>query len=136
MHKQIAFVLIIFLVSGVAYAQGQITNPNYTTQHANATVENVTSYIEIVNESGYLFFEPNLTAANMYLTKAQGNITSNPYLAVTYANKAYNLTEQQYTTTQSHKSESLPIIAVFTIAMLILLYKFMIPIKKTRRKKG
>lgn len=134
MPRQVAFLLILFLFLEVAHAQGQLAYPNYTAQRANATVQNVSYYIAIVNESGYLIFEPNLTSANNYLTMAQGNTISNPYLAVAYANKAYNLTEEQYNSIEAYKSESLPFIVAFTAAMLILLYKFMIPIKRAKKK--
>lgn len=82
---------------------------NYTVTGANATISSALAYVNMVNQSGYLVFFPNLTQAYSYLQKAQGVYNSSPAAAVFYANKAVASAQAQY---QSLRSNWLPSFAV------------------------
>ncbi|MDE1768887.1 MAG: hypothetical protein KGH62_06015, partial [Candidatus Micrarchaeota archaeon] len=52
-----------------------------------------------------------------------------------YADNAYASARQEYVSISYYRSVSLPIMVAFTIAMAILLYRFMVPIS-VRAKMG
>ena len=112
----------------------QISSSNYTSVQANATITAAYSYVNSVNESGYLIFEPNLAEPYSYLAKAQELVNSSPNAAVVDAQTALSLAKQQYSTISSYRQDSFPIAAIFTIAMLFALIKAMRPISAKNRK--
>lgn len=136
-----ALALLIALVAApsIAFAQ-QFAAQNFNSTYANATFISAKTYVDSINTSGYLIFSPNLTSAYKYLAMAQGNITINPNLSVFYSTKAQQLAQQQYGDISYYKADSLPVIAIFTIAMAVILAKIMVPVKAVkgsrRRKHG
>ncbi len=124
----LAFALSVSFAIAVAGAQSQITNP--TVAYANQTVSNAAYYISQVNESGYLIFYPNLTQSYSYLAKAQSLYNSSPAAAVIYANKATSEAVAQYARISSYKSESIVVMAAFTIFFALLLGRVMRPVGK------
>ncbi len=138
MLKRSLVLIILAFVAGLASAQ-QVSNSNYTVQQANATISQVTQYVNTVNESGYLIFEPNLSAAYRYLNKAISIYNMSPNTAVIYADNAYASAHQEYISISYYRTASLPIMIAFTVAMTILLYRFMVPVSgkaKTGKGKG
>ncbi|MDE1768586.1 MAG: hypothetical protein KGH62_04400, partial [Candidatus Micrarchaeota archaeon] len=77
MLKRSLVIIILAFFAGLASAQ-QVSNSNYTVQQANATISQVTQYVNTVNESGYLIFEPNLTVAYRDLNKAISLYNTSP----------------------------------------------------------
>ncbi len=135
MLKSTAIILFFLLVLGLTNAQSRISQTNYNATQANSIVNNVSAYMSTINQNGtvmFSLFEPNLTVAYKNLALAQGNVTSNPNLAVRYANTAYNITQSQYRTVKYNEQTSFPVIFGFTALMLFLLYKFMLPVKKRK----
>ncbi len=136
MLNRIAFLVFFSLALGMTFAQSQIYLANYTPGQANATIQNVSAYVEEINQSAYLIFKPNLTTAYKDLSIAKGNMTSNPNYAVRSANSAYESAKGQYTSIKDYELGSLPIVVGFTIVMILLLYKFMTPIKVKKGYRG
>ncbi len=135
MQRYVLVVLALALMPGLIYSYSSISQQNYTPAYANALVANVSNYVELVNQSSYLVFHPDLSGAYFNLTLAQGNITSNPSASVLYAQKANKSAYNQYLELQYSKGTALPVIVAFTLAMLIVLYKVMVPVKKSQRKR-
>lgn len=132
--KFIVAVVILFSWTATLMAQAHIGPENYQSQYANSLITNVSNYVATINESGYLIFKPNLSTAYMDLNYAMDNVSSNPSAAVLYAEKANQSAYTQYQSIRYYRSESFPVIVGFTLIMLALLYKFMAPIKKGRKK--
>ncbi len=135
MQRYVLAVFALALMPGLIYSYSSIGQQSYTPAYANALVTNVSNYVGLVNQSSYLVFHPNLNGAYFNLTLAQGNITTNPSAAVLYAEKANKSAYNQYLELQYSKGTALPVIVAFTLAMLIVLYKVMVPVKKSRRKR-
>lgn len=135
--RQILLGLAIFLLFSTVADAAQISGANYTVAQANATITSAYSYVNSINESGYLIFQPNLNASYSYLSMALKIYNSSPDTAVFYAQQAETLAQQQYSNINYYRSRSLPVIVAFTLLMLIVLYKIMVPIgpvKKVRRR--
>lgn len=126
--------VLLFSWAAALIAQTSIGPENYSPQYANSLITNVSNYVATINESGYLIFRPNLSTAYMDLNYAMNSTASNPSAAVLYAEKANQSAYTQYQSILYYKSASLPVIAGFTLIMLALLYRFMAPIKKGRKK--
>jgi uncharacterized protein with PQ loop repeat len=132
---RLAFLLSVMVLLPMTLHASQISVSNYTAAQANATIASVYGYVNSVNESGYLIFEPNLTAPYNYLGRASELQNRSPDVAVVDAQTALSLAEQQYNTMSSYRQQSLPIIVAFTVAMLFVLVRVMAPIR-AKNKKG
>jgi hypothetical protein len=128
------FVLLLSVIMSLPTAMhaSQISSSNYTVAQANATIASAYAYINSVNESGYLIFEPNLTSAYQYLNSASELMNSSPQAAITNAQKASALAKYQYESISAYRRQSLVVVTAFSIVMLFALYKVMQP-TKTRR---
>ncbi len=134
MLRLIAFLFAFALASGMILAQSRIGSENYSSQYANSLITNVSNYIASVNQSSYLIFSPNLTGAYLNLSYAMSNLSYNPSAAVLYAERANSSAYMQFRSMEYYKTASFPVMFAFTLVMLLLLYKFMIPLKKKRRR--
>ncbi len=131
---RLAFLLSVLFSLALILHASHISNSNYTAAQANSTITSVYNYVNSVNESGYLIFEPNLTAPYTYLDKASELRNSSPNAAVVDAQTALSLAQQQYNTISSYRQQSLIVAVVFTVAMLLALAKVMRPPKSKNRK--
>jgi hypothetical protein len=130
MLKLMALIFIFASASGMLlFAQPQVGNENYTSAYANSLIANVSAYISNINESSYLIFQPNLAGAYLNLSYAISNVSYNPNAAVLYAERANESAYGQYKSMGYYKGASLPVIIAFTLLMLALLYKYMVPVK-------
>ena len=127
--KLLLAIVLTFLLSMSAMAQ-QISQGDYNSTYANKTVSSAYSYVTTVNESSYLIFSPHLSEAYMYLGMASGNVTSNPSLAVNYANRATAIAREQYAEISHYRYESSIVMSIITVAIFALLLKIMMPPKK------
>ncbi len=136
MLKATLLILIFGLLAAVIAAQPypQISAQNYTTQEANTILNRVSNNLTIVSQSSYLIFQPQLNGAYENLSLAMGNVISDPEVSVFYSNRANNNTNTQYKQIEQYKYESFPVITAFTIIMLVLLYRFMTPVKKPGKR--
>ncbi len=134
LSMRFAFLPFVLLFLPMTLHASQISTTNYTAAQANATISSVYSYVNSVNESGYLIFEPNLTAPYNYLSKASELQNRSPDVAVIDAQTALSLAEQQYNAMNTYRQQSLIVVVVFTVAVLFALMKVMVPIRAKKRK--
>lgn len=127
--------VLAVLLLPAAVAAEQISAESYNSIYANATIASTYGYIDSVNQSGYLLFQPNLTLAYKYAWLALGNVSSDPNLSVFYSEKARGIAQQQYSQINQYRSESLGAMALVTLALLIALLKVMAPAVSTRPRK-
>ncbi|MGI0141791.1 MAG: hypothetical protein ACREBF_04050 [Candidatus Micrarchaeales archaeon] len=135
--RYIAAIILIFasmiLISGAQAPT--ITAQNYTIAYANQTINQTMSYVNLVNQSGYLIFYPNLSGAYAYLAKAQNIYTTSPSSAILYANQAKAIAKEQYAQIGTYRTTSLAVMAILTVAFFIWLYGIMSPMKKIQNRK-
>ena len=93
--------LAIALLTAAAGAQ-QFNSTGYTPSSANGIINGAQAYVDMVNQSGYLIFYPNLTQAYGYLNQASGIYNKSPDAAVLYANEAVDSARVQYNDIRSH----------------------------------
>lgn len=133
MRNKIGIILILLSIIPIAFAQSSIINgTSYTSAYANQTINQTISYITAVNQSAYLIFYPNLTAAYSYINKAQKLSVSSPDGAVSYANLAYSSAQSQYEQLGAYRTESL--IAMLFVAAVFLIWTYSI-MKRVRQGK-
>ncbi|MHB1830259.1 MAG: hypothetical protein ACYCO0_02605 [Candidatus Micrarchaeaceae archaeon] len=134
--KQAVHVFLALLIFPMLLSAQQLSGTNYTSSQANATIASAYSYVNTVNESGYLVFQANLTAPYRYLLMASQIYNKSPNTAVFYAQKAQLIAQQQYSSMGYYRQRSFFVIAVIAIAFLVMLIKVMRPVKVRRRAKG
>ena len=130
------FALIVFALFSLPLAlhASQISSSNYNASQANATISYAYRYVNVVNESGYLIFRPDLVASYKYLSNASALYKSSPDAAVLDAQTALAIAQQQYSSMSAYRSESLPFVAAFTLLMLLALLKVMVPLNRKAKK--
>ena len=133
--KALAVLVLAGLLLPAMVAAEQISTESYNSIYANATIASTYGYIDSVNQSGYLVFQPNLTLAYKYAWLALGNVSSDPNLSVFYSEKARGIAQQQYSQISQYKSESIGVMALVTLALLMALLKVMAPVVSRRSNK-
>lgn len=132
MKLQMPFVIAAFLSFAVLlYAiqyQG-IATANYTVEEANSIINSVLSYTNLINQSTYLIFSPNLRNAYAYLKNASSIYNVSPGEAVAYALKAKEIAQAQYNAISSYRLISFVALLAFSIITLYLLLIYMRPVK-------
>jgi len=121
--------ILVLLLAFAAQAQG---TQHYTVAQANETLSNATAYVNIVNESGYLVFWPNLTQAYSYLNKSRTSLNGSPDSAVMYAGLAAGSAKASYERIGAYREDATLAALAFTVVMAVMLYRFMKPVKKNR----
>ncbi|MCL5427758.1 MAG: hypothetical protein M1321_01095 [Candidatus Marsarchaeota archaeon] len=106
-----------------AYAAG-MSAQGYTAKQANLTIQNISAYIQTVNESSFLVFSPNLTQAYYYLGKARAYYNKSPSLAVQYAFMANSSAMAAYDSMGKYRNYAILAMLVFTGVVGFLLYVF------------
>lgn len=127
-----ALFLFSFLLLNT-YAQ-QISPANYTPMQANTVIQNATNYVNLINQSSYLIFGPDLGKAYAYLAQARLIAASNPIGAVIDAELAYYSAEQAYAKISILRQKAFIIITAFALLMAIIMYDLMKPIKISQNK--
>ncbi len=135
MSKQL-HLLALFLILSAAPLLGaqEIRSQNYTAGEARLLVSNATAYVNIVNESGYLFFSPKLSQSYAYLNQADVMLNSSPDSAAKYAQLAAGSAELAYQRIDSYREVSAVGSLVFTAITAIMLYRFMKPVAEKKRR--
>ncbi len=117
--------LAVLSVAGILQPYGAgIGMQNYTVAQANQTIQNVSAYVQLVNQSAFLIFSPDLTQAHSYLGKAQVYYNSSPSLAVEYALMANASARNAYEAISAYRNYSFLAMLVFTGVVGFLLYVF------------
>ena len=129
-----AFLLSVLVVLSSIMHASQISGQNYSVKQANSTVAQAYAYVNLVNESGYLIFQPDLSASYGYLSNASSLYLSSPNVAVAYAQKAQQLAQEQYSSIGYYRRMAIPILVAFTILAALALFKVMIPVRKKNKR--
>lgn len=129
-----AFLLSVLVVLSSIMHASQISGQNYSVKQANNTIAQSYAYVNLVNESGYLIFQPDLSASYSYLSNASSLYLSSPNVAVAYAQKAQQLAQEQYSSIGYYRRMAMPILVVFTILAALALFKVMIPVRKKNKR--
>lgn len=128
----IILVLLFILAAPFSVFAQSLGPQNYTYARANTTLSNATAYLSRINDSGYLVFTPNLRQAYSYLGTAKLLLNKSPQGSVLYSNLAVKSARRAYGNIESYRETSILGALVFTIAMGLILYRFMVPVKKNR----
>jgi hypothetical protein len=124
------FILFSFLaLFAIANAQTQIGVASR--QMANETLNMASNYVELVNESGYLLFYPNLTQAYADLASAERLFNTSPAGSVAFANKAVSDAKTQYETISAYRSDAFAVSLALAIVFALLLGRLMKPVKRS-----
>lgn len=119
----VAAMLALFSINTLAAAN---------TAEANANFTSALSYVNYVNQSGYLVFSPNLTAAYSDLNRSAGLLNSSPARSINYSQAARQIATKQFSRINSYKAYSIAAVAAFTLIMAALLLFYMKPLKGRR----
>ena len=130
----IFYALALISLLGTAYSES-FGAQNYTPLQANAIIANATDYVNLINSSSYLVFNPNLTLSYMYLNQAASIYQNSPSVAVVYAYKAESSAQQQYSVIQTYKTGSTYAVAALALICVAILYALMKPINMLKKKK-
>ncbi len=109
---------------------------NSSQSEANSTFNNASAYVSYVNESSYLVFYPDLSAAYADLNKSANTILSSPQESMSYANDARQSAMLQYERINSYRYYSAAAMVVFTAAIAAILYFYMQPVKRRVGRKA
>lgn len=126
------FVLLFLFAAPFSLSAQSISPRNYTVAEANLTISNATAYVNMINESSYLVFTPNLKQAYSYLGEADFLLNRSPGSAVLYADSAVASAHNAYGNMEAYREISAVGALVFTIILGLILYRFMMPIKGTK----
>ncbi|MGA3020958.1 MAG: hypothetical protein ABSD68_03350 [Candidatus Micrarchaeales archaeon] len=126
------------LACAISLSGAQSTISGFSREYANATINQAIGVVNLVNESGYLIFSPNLTQAYLDLNRSISLYNTSPASAVIFANKAANEANAQYVLISGYKQISFIIMLAFTTVFTLIIIKVMKPVKSVakRRKKG
>ncbi|MGC9205344.1 MAG: hypothetical protein ACP5FN_03685 [Candidatus Micrarchaeia archaeon] len=134
MKLQIIFAIAAFSLFAALYAvqYQSIAGANYTAEEANSIINSALSYVNLINQSSYLIFIPNLKSAYAYLENASNIYNTSPEDAVAYALKAKELAQSQYNSISSYRLLSFVAMLAFSIATLYLLFIYMKPVRSLK----
>jgi hypothetical protein len=119
--------------SGIAYFSNSSSSFNAT--YTNATITKAEGYVNLINQSSYIIFRPNLTAAYHYLNLSiEAYNKSDGTLSIRYASLAQQSAESAYSQISAYKYDSAAAMVAFTLFIGVILYIHMKPIRKPGRK--
>lgn len=122
-------VLAMLLLFNILHAQGgSISGVNMT-----AAINSTASYINMVNQSGYLIFYPNLANAYGYLNQARNQSQINPAYSYILLAKAMASAQSQEAQISQYKTDSLYVLTTLAFILVISVYLLMRPYKAAER---
>ena len=117
----------------------QSTISNFSSEYANATINQAISVVNQVNESGYLIFYPNLTQAYHYLDIAKTQPANSTAYAYSLLAQARSSAQSQLNAMNAYKTYSLYATVASAVIFAVLLYVLMAPrgnvVDRKRRSK-
>ena len=135
MARHLFFLLFVFsAVLPLAFAASLGPAANSVSE-ANALLSNATAYIGTINQSTYLIFAPNLGKSYSYLSKAGEYLNSSPQDSMLYSDLAVKSARQAYGNIIAYRNYAFLGCLVFTIAVGLLLLKFMKPLRIERKRR-
>jgi len=125
---------LLCIVSLLAVAGAQtavISAPSKA--YANQTINQAAAAIEIVNESAYLIFYPNLTQAYADLSNAQSAYNTSTASVIFYASKAMQEANLQYQQLNTYRNVSIAVMLFFSLVFALLIIRVVRPVEQKRR---
>jgi len=126
----IALLAAPFLFGAAANAQ--------SAAHGNASlakaINSTASYVNSINQSSYLIFYPNLTSAYNYLSLARNESQTNITYSYLLLGKANESAQHQAQLMFRYQQLSLLILIALSILLATILYFFMRPYRRSKRK--
>ncbi len=116
-------------------AQTQTGIYSTTQQYANQTLTSAINFVNLVNESGYVVFYPNLTQAYSDLANAERLYNASPSSSVFYANKAVDEANTQYQIIGRYRETAVISMLALTLISGLALYRLSQPVAKETRKR-
>jgi len=116
---------LAFFVMGLLLLSFFMRCPSAQSPSISAEINSTRSYVDEVNESGYLVFSPNLTAAYGYLNNATNMSHTDPAYAQVLLGKARESAEVQLANIDRYRTLSLYVMAVASVLLVVLLAKLM-----------
>ncbi len=111
----LTILLFLFSYAGAQPASGGARS-------INATINSTAAYIQLVNESGYLIFYPNVTNATGLYNKAVNISASDPAAALTLLSEAHDSAQQQLQQISIYRNDSFVVVAIIFAASALVLY--------------
>ncbi len=137
MQRRLIFSLIFsFFIFSFAFSNTiSITNQNYNKTQAQAILNQSISYINMINQSGYLIFNPNLSQAYAYLNRAQQTINSSPDASVSYSYAAESSANDSFQNIRNYAQYAFAVMFMIALFFGILLYFLMFTNKFSNKNK-
>lgn len=134
-YAALCMALLAMLIFYIPSAQAQ--NTSISNISINKSINDTASYINSVNQSGYLIFYPNMTGAYNYLQLARNESSINPQYSYLLLSKARGSASEQQEMIDRYKKDSLYALVLSSIILVFMLYVLMKPSRgsaKRRRK--
>lgn len=116
----IYFFFLLFFSLSLIYG-ATIKAQNYNSTQALNIINQSISYINTINESGYLFFNPNLTQAYVYINRSEENYNSSPNTAVAFAYRAQDSAKEALGVIDEYRTYAFAGISAFSLLFGLLL---------------
>lgn len=101
----------------------------------SASINSTRSYVDMVNQSAYLIFYPNLTAAYGYLDSAVNVSRTNPAYAQVLLGRARESARIQLAAIDGYRTWSFYILAAASVLFAVLLERLMRPKPSRKARK-
>jgi predicted PurR-regulated permease PerM len=121
-------VLAMLFLFNFMHAQGA----SISTLNMTETINSTATYINTVNQSGYLVFYPNLVQAYGYLNQAKNQSQTNPQYAYLLLAKARSSAQSQEAQIDQYKTDSLYVLIALAFILVISVYLLMRPYKPVK----
>ena len=137
MARYLFLVILAILSLPVLVNAASIHTAEYNFSEANASLNNATAYVSMVNQSSYLIFSPKLNQSYSYLGEARKLLNSTPGSSILYSKLAISSARQAYSNITLYRGYGFLGALVFTIISGLLLLRFMryVTPSKAKRKK-
>ncbi len=133
---RLPFVVSLLSFLGIALIAGAgIQISGIAAQSANQTLNDSIAFVNLVNESGYLIFSPNLTQAYSDLATAEKLYPASPSSAVVFANKAVEEANSEYVRINRYRNTSLVVMSALSLVFVLALAFLYKPVKQSIRNR-
>ncbi|MGC8479854.1 MAG: hypothetical protein ACP5M9_04300 [Candidatus Micrarchaeia archaeon] len=134
------FLFLLISVFFINYSNGIFTSSirfqSYNISQAKAIINQTETYLYNINQSGYLFINPNLTQAYTYMNRSQEALNYSPNISVAYAKEAESSANVALGKIDLFREYALIIVAFSTLIIGLLLYILMFKRERVEVKHG
>ncbi len=132
-YIMLGMAVIAMLVSYISLSHSQSSSIHGS--NIADEINSTSSFIKMVNQSGYLIFYPNLNVAYGYLNLAKEQSQKNVSYSYMLLAMARDSAQSQLNMIGQYKTESLYVLIISAAILAVVLYFLMIP-RKTGVKSG